>query len=487
MDPLKHITYYNHVLVRLPSNNLKVCELKPNSDVSLGKFGAFKVNDIIGYPFGTTFEIHYDNATEASAPDAGPSGDAAQEGTSSKGARNKFKIPVGRLSVIESRLTANAAATGLGSEEEGTPQPELQLVGNSDSNKNLINIGSSIQKLSSEEIEQLKQQSVSSNEIISKMIEAHGSFHQKTVYSQEKYLKRKKQKFAKFFTVEYMSSSGLLQYLIDKGDVLRAMDLSEESMGMILNLANIRSNGTYLCVDETGGLLVYALLERMFGGENYSAAQGEIVVVHENEHPNLDLLKFSNYTEEFIQQHVKTVSILDYFEPPVTEEVKEAFTPLTDEQLKSLKSNKKGAYYRRLKWYNTQLEIIEWATKQQYDGLVVASTLHLPTFVPKLGERVHGSRPIVCYSQFKETVLELSHTLYNDLRYLAPTIVETRCRPFQTIRGRLHPVMTMRGGGGYMMWCHKVIPVGAADAALQPRPEEAPQGAEAESKKQKTE
>lgn len=313
------------------------------------------------------------------------------------------------------------------------------------------------------------------------------SFHQKTVYSQEKYLKRKKQKFAKFFTVEYMSSSGLLQYLLDKGDVVRALDLSEESMGMILNLANIRSNGTYLCVDETGGLLVYALLERMFGGENDSKATGKIVVVHENEHANLDLLKFSNYSEDFIQEHVKTVSILDYFEPPSLEEVEEAFTPLSEEQLKSMKSNRKGAYFRRLKWYNNQLEIIDWATKQEYDGLVVSSTLHLPSLIPRLGERVHGSRPIVCYSQFKETVLELSHTLYNDLRYLAPTIVETRCRPFQTIRGRLHPLMTMRGGGGYMMWCHKVIPVDQSDEKLQPRVEQDTKSAESDAKKQKTE
>ncbi|SCV05440.1 LANO_0H07536g1_1 [Lachancea nothofagi CBS 11611] len=483
MDPIKHITYNTHVLLRLPSNNIKLCELRPNSDISLGKFGAFKTNDIIGYPFGTTFEIHYDNALEETIP--GP-----QDAAATKNSKNKFKIPVGTLSVLESRLTANGgtngAATGLGSEEETTPNPELQLIGNSESNKNLINVGNSIQKLSMAEIELLKKQTATGEEIINKMIEAHGSFHQKTVFSQEKYLKRKKQKFAKFFTVEYLSSSGLLQYLLDKGDTVRAMDMSEESIGMILSLGNIKSNGTYLCVDETGGLLVYALLERMFGGENTSNAVGKVIVVHENEHANLDLLKFSNYSEDFIQNHVKTVSILDYFEPPVLAEVQDAFTPLSDDQLKLMKSNKKGAYYRRLKWYNSQIDIIDWATKQHYDGLVVASTLHLSSLIPRLGERVHGSRPIVCYSQFKETVLELSHTLYSDLRFLAPTIMETRCRPFQTIRGRLHPLMTMRGGGGYVMWCHKVIPVLPSDVRT-PAPLVGEPLDESEAKKQKIE
>lgn len=465
MDPLTKIAYDNHVLLRLPSNNLKICELKPNSDISLGKFGAFRVNDIIGYPLGTTFEIYYDQTEEA--PDR-----------SDKSKVNK--IPVGKLRILEERASANGPA----SEDENTPQPELQTFESSESNKNLINIGNKIQKLTMEEIEELKKQSVSGEQIISKMIEAHGGFHQKTVYSQEKYLKRKKQKFAKYFTVEYLSSTGLLHYLIEKGDVVRAMDMSQETMGMMLNLGNIRSNGTYLCVDETGGLLVYALLERMYGGDNESPATGKIVVVHENEHPNLDLLKFSNYSEEFIERHVKTISILDYFEPPTIEEVREAFTPMTDEQLKEMKSNKKGAYYRRLKWYHNQLDIIALATEIQYDGLIVASTLHLPTFVPRLGEKVHGSRPIVCYSQFKETLLELSHALYSDYRFLAPSIVETRCRPYQTIRGRLHPLMTMRGGGGYIMWCHKVIP---AQEDIMNVKVQAPEDTPVDAKKQKVE
>lgn len=99
----------------------------------------------------------------------------------------------------------------------------------------------------------MKQESLSSKEIIDKIIKSHKSFHNKTVYSQEKYVNRKKQKFAKYFTVEYLSSSNLLQFLIDKGDIQRVLDMSQESMGMLLNLANIQSEGNYLCMDETVG------------------------------------------------------------------------------------------------------------------------------------------------------------------------------------------------------------------------------------------
>ncbi|SCU84609.1 LAMI_0C08174g1_1 [Lachancea mirantina] len=468
----KRINIGEHVVLRLPSNNFKVCELRADTEISLGKFGAFRVNDIIGYPLGTTFQICYDKSFEE---------------VEQKETKNKAKTPAGNVRILSDRLSVSDSDANGDSETDLSKAPEVATYLSSETNKNLINVGNKIQKLTMEEIEELKKQSVSGEEIIAKMIEAHGSFHHKTVHSQEKYLKRKKQKFAKFFTVESPTSSALLQYLIDKNDVARALDLSQESLGIILSLANVRRNGTYLCVDETGGLLVYAMLERMFGGNALPDQDGKIILVHENEHPNIDLLKFSNYSEEFIKDHVKTISLLDFFEPPGVEEVQSAFTPLSHDALKEMKSNRKGAYYRRLRWYENQLEIIDLATKLSYDGLVVGSTLYLPDLVLQLSTKVHGSRPIVCYSQFKETLLELSHVLYGDLRFLAPTILETRCRPYQTIRGKLHPLMTMRGGGGYIMWCQRVIPVQENDMAALERPKTTESLEDNEVKKQKVE
>lgn len=453
MNSLIETNFNQHVVITLPSDKSKIVELRPNSSISLGKFGAFYVNDVVGYPFGTKFEIYYDEEAKSK-------NDSVPETP-----KEKNRTPIGKIRVIE-HFTADLQHNADENDDLEFRETSVSLenLKSSETNKDLINIGNDIQKLSTHEIEELKKQSSSTSEIISKIIESHGSFDKKTIHSQKKYLNRKRQKFAKEFTIEYLSSSALLQYLIEKGDIQRAMDMSEESIGMLLNLANIRSKGTYLCMDETGGLLVYFLLERMFGGhDNWDESIGKIVVIHENEHPNLDLLKFSNYSEKFISQHVITISLIDFFEPPTMDEINERFQPLSKEEIYELKSSKKNTYYRKLKWYKNQLEILKYVKEVEYDALVVATTLYLPSLIPRLSERVHGSRPIVCYSQFKEIVLELSHTLYNDLNFLAPTILETRCRPFQTIRGKLHPKMTMRGGGGYLMWCHRVIPVNPED------------------------
>ncbi|AMD21534.1 HFL322Wp [Eremothecium sinecaudum] len=441
MNSLEQLAFNQNVLVRLPSDNLKIVELKPNGVLSLGKFGACYVNDIIGYPLGTTFEIWYD-------------------GTETETVRGSSSV-IGKVKVMDHRANTNAPGNS-----EASPQPaELGNVESSKTNVNLFDMGHKVQKLEHQEIEKMKLDAVSGTDIISKMIESHGSFHQKTIQSQEKYLKRKKQKFAKFFTVEYLGSSELLHFLLEKGDVMRVMDLAEESLGMILNLANIHSGGKYLCMDETGGIVVYAMMERMFGGLE-DDFEGTIVVLHENEHANLDLLKFANYSPEFINKHVKTISILNYFEPPTLEEVNASFTPLDETQLRELKSNKKGAYYRRLKRYQADLEMVKLSSDISYDALVTASTLQLSTLIPRLSKNVHGSRPIVCYSQFREPLLELSHCLYEQLDFLAPTLLETRCRPYQTIRGKLHPLMTMKSGGGFLMWTHKVIPA-VDDGSLQ--------------------
>lgn len=54
---LTHIPAKQPLLLRLPNSKLKTVTLHPGKVVSLGKFGSFRADDIIGLPFGLTFEI----------------------------------------------------------------------------------------------------------------------------------------------------------------------------------------------------------------------------------------------------------------------------------------------------------------------------------------------------------------------------------------------------------------------------------------------
>ena len=93
-----------------------------------------------------------------------------------------------------------------------------------------------------------------------------------------------------------------------------------------------------------------------------------------------------------------------------------------------------------------------------FDGFISVSTLNMPTLLPEIIPTIGGSRPVVIYSQFKEALLETQHHMSTDKRVLAPSIMETRVRPHQTIPGRMHPVMCMRGFGGYILWGTRVFP-----------------------------
>lgn len=68
-DRFNVVQPHKHFIVRLPSENFKVLDLKPNSystaffhvltirSISLGKFGVFSTNELIGKPFGPSWEI----------------------------------------------------------------------------------------------------------------------------------------------------------------------------------------------------------------------------------------------------------------------------------------------------------------------------------------------------------------------------------------------------------------------------------------------
>jgi tRNA (adenine-N(1)-)-methyltransferase non-catalytic subunit len=425
-----------HALIRLPSTGLRIVELKKGGIVSLGKFGIFDVDEIVGYPFGQSFEV-LDNRK-------------VRPINSTTYGNNNEEDPA--LVVEEEEITASEGSTPVPTTlNEKIDYLKKLDVTSSESNRELVDIGSSTQSLSMDEIETLKKTAKGANvgeAIIDKLIKSHVNFNMKTKHSQEKYLIRKQQKFLRRFTVDYVGPSELLQYFIEK-DSGKVLDMSEESLGLILSLGNIQAGGRYLVIDETGGVVIAAIMERMRG-------LGEILVVHENEHPNHSALSHTEFSIELQKKMIQNINLLQFLEP---EEEKVQWNDFSEEELKEMKTNKRSHYYRRKQNAKEINSAIENSQRGEFDGLIIASTLYTPTLINKLLEKVSGSRPIIIYSQFKEGLVETQVQSLNDLRLLAPTIHESKCRPYQTIPGRLHPMMSMRGGGGYVFSALRVYPI----------------------------
>ncbi|RCK58995.1 tRNA (adenine(58)-N(1))-methyltransferase non-catalytic subunit TRM6 [Candida viswanathii] len=400
-----------HVLIRLPSQGLKIVHLQDSGVVGLGKFGQFEVANILGYPLGTSFEILEDHQVK----------------------------PIKSISTLD-----------LQDSDESTQRQELTKIfsNSAENNQNIIDIGGKIQKLSKEDIDELKKLGAGSSIgqlIIEKIIAGHEGFDKKTIFSQQKYLKRKQQKFLRRFTVDYLGGSELLEFYIER-DLSRVLDLSVETLGLMLTYANVRPGGRYLVIDETGGVLTYAMMERM-------NCEGTIVSIHENEHPNLIALKHADYGEEIESRVIKNINWLQFLEPE-TERID--WKDLAENELKSVKN--KPQYYRRRERAQQINGVIDMVENGNFDALITVTTLNIPGIIDSLLPKVGGSRPVVIYNQYKEILLEIQQQLVNDKRVLAPSIFETRVRPYQTIPGRMHPVMSNRGGGGYVLWGTRVIP-----------------------------
>lgn len=464
--------YHQHCLIRLPSEGTKLIEIRPNGIVKLGKFGTFSVDQIVGYPYGQSFEI-LDGINVR--PIEGSLVDNAPDATETEGA----------VTEVEEEETSREATPQFKSLSEKIDYLKKLDVKSSETNRNLVDIGSSTQELTQEEIETLKVTASGAavgEAIIDKLIKSHVNFGHKTKHSQQKYLRRKQQKFLRRFTVDYLGAEQLLQYYLEK-DASRVLDMSDESLALLLSLSNVQPGGRYLVVDETGGVVVSAMLERMRGS-------GEILVVHENEHVNHSALSYSNFSQDVLKRMVKTINFLQFFEPE-TERVN--FEELTEAELKDLKSNKKAHYYRRKQNAKDTNEAIDNALRGEFDGLIMATTLYIPTLLTKLEQYVAGSRPIVVYSQFKEVLVETQVQAMNDHNLLAPTLHESRCRPYQTILGRLHPLMSMKGGGGFLFSALRVLPLKEGVQAVgrglskKRKAEEDAMGSEEASKKQATE
>lgn len=136
------------------------------------------------------------------------------------------------------------------------------------------------QTLSHAEIEELKK-SAGGKEVIERILANHTGLEEKTDFSKEKYMLRKNKKYLKRFTVLPMDLGNLIDYVLIK-EPPRIMELREEGLGLIGSWSHAHFTGVddmdaimqdtggpktgygrWLAVDDTGGLVVAALAERM--------------------------------------------------------------------------------------------------------------------------------------------------------------------------------------------------------------------------------
>jgi tRNA (adenine58-N1)-methyltransferase non-catalytic subunit len=409
---------------------------------------------------------------------------------------------------------------------------EFQLVGENGevimrSNRETID-DSARQTLTMEEIEELKREGTGAGkDLIAKLVASHLGIEQKTAFSLAKYKLLKTKKYLRRFTILPLDVPMLARWMMEEKDASKILEMREEMVGLIGSWANAHFSesrpldttpfgGRWLVVDETGGLLVAALAERMgilypsseeLSSENDHHAEiplatsNTITLLHNNAQPNLSLLKYFSYDPTStstsphhpLSKHLHPLSWLQLLSPSSDPTYSTPITPLSPTTLSAFKSGKRGTYYRKLRRHNRITSIVSSTLSGGFSGLAVASHMDPISILRHTIPLLSGGAPIAIYSPTIEPLVLLSDAYSTSRRTafiqsppasftslplssqnswpgdedfpLNPTLVintsvqSARVREWQVLPGRTHPVMTGRGGAeGYLFTAVRVIP-----------------------------
>ena len=504
------------------------------STISIGKYGSFQTNHILGRPFHLTFEI-------LDKPEQ--NNHSLLRIVSTVEAYAHIKDDTGALRDPEDQEDTENGGDGV---EYEVINPEGKVLMRT--NREIIDDSRS-QKLTMTDIEALKREETGSGKVlIAKILESHSALDQKTSFGLEKYTLRKAKKYLRRFTVLPVDVPLLLEWILNEKEPSKVMEIRGETLALIGSWSNVHYSGLqaspsadnlpdsyggrWLVVDETGGLLVAAMADRMGilspphkdqsltdqartienpngSGEDsvatttttkaaqrpvevqttaMSADANTITLIHANTQPNLALLTYFDFDPTSpnllhpLHAHLRSVSWLQLLSP--TEDSSYAEPEVVpDEVIQAMKGGKKGNYYRKRRRWEKVKAVVDQTRAGGFDGLIVASVMDPTAMLHHTVPLLRGGAQVVIYSPNIEPLAELAdyystarRTAFqtdppsssdfpnenfplNPTLLLNPAIYTARCRNWQVLPGRTHPLMTGRGGAeGYVFTATRVLP-----------------------------
>ena len=349
------------------------------------------------------------------------------------------------------------------------------------------------QKLSMDEIETLKREGAGGGrDLISRLMDSHSGIAQKTAFSLAKYTLRKSRKFMRRFTVLPLDVAVLARWLITEKEPMKILEIREEILSLLSSCANIRWSagherletigkpperacGRWLVVDDTGGLVVATLAERLGvlfpmaedESEDHqpsvvndprpdgssktdarskisdnrstqqprsahrrrrsiaamSASSNTLTVLHANNQPNLSLLKYFLFDTNNpspnhpLYTHLKTLSWLQLLSPDDDTGYAEPEV-VPDEILSTWKTGKRATYYRKRRRWSRVKSVVDETRVGAFDGLIIASTMDPISILQHTVPLLRGGAPVVIYSPHVEPLTELAD-MYSTTRRTA--------------------------------------------------------------------
>lgn len=248
IDPDNYIQVGCYIVIQ-KHNYKKIHKLnKPDSTVTLGR-DSVNLDGIVGYPYFSMFKM----------------------------------VPKGKKGREFSVEWTNEAVE---------LKDEIEIKASGEDNRDILDDGKS-QKLTADEIRELATDTNRASNIVETLISNSNTFHTKTEYAQEKYLKKKEKKYTEYIQILRPNLRFIadIMYKLEPGKV---QHLRLDTLSQILTFSNVQSEGVHLLYDSgSNGLLAAALLSRI--GED---TDGKLVHMHPGNMSQKQALLAMNFPEE---------------------------------------------------------------------------------------------------------------------------------------------------------------------------------------------
>ena len=376
---------------------------------------------------------------------------------------------------------------------------DAEVVGD---NRNLFDNNLS-QNLTSEQIAALKHDpELSRKDLIESLVEGSDSFGTKTVFSQQKYLRKKSLKYRRVFKI-LPSTSYYLYWNAFKKTPERILGLRQDALSQILSLSNAHHGTKLLVYDGTRGLVALSLLERIHNLDVPNRRMdADISKVNESQTENSELFEMNEICNENNEiriegNEVQAENNAIAVEKTVQREENEGILA-TYENWDSWMALLKGPFpnilfnssYAKayspvfcnfpiehlfcdsisvpddarnsksaLAKYKRMQRCIDLFQQHKYDALVlILDDIEPCSVAMELARGLNYSRPVVIYSQFRESLMRCYVEMMDSAQFVNVQLTESFLREYQTLPGRTHPTMRTFTSNGYILSAIKVLP-----------------------------
>lgn len=310
-------------------------------------------------------------------------------------------------------------------------------------NRNIMDDGNS-QNLSKDDITRLQEESVSSTDIVEKLIENSKTFNDKTEYSQEKYLKKKEKKYFRFIQIR-KPTIRLLAQMFYRQDPSKTLGMRIDDLSQLLTYTNIQSDGDYVLYDSgTSGLVTAAVMHAI--GSN---TKGRLIHMHPGNECQKNAFLAMQFPKE---QNERCINVNLYSVLRCFYQNKNSYT---EEEQPCKKMKLEESAIKKPCW---QIEN-EKACKillNKIDGLVIVSKEHPVNIVSALQPFLKGSRNLVVFNVIKEPLQDLYVHLKSKCDFVCIKLSNNFMRNYQVLPERTRPDMLMTNGG-FILTAHKLV------------------------------